>query len=76
MIWDTFKAQSTAKIMDRLLQFVIESVLVPENMTNALQPIDITANAAFKKHEKRLFSEYREGNGCSKEQLCMKCNNN
>ena len=36
----------------------MESVMVPRNMTDLLQPLDLTTNVSFKKHEKRAFSEY------------------
>ena len=36
---------------------IIQTVLVPANMTHLLQPLDLTTNA-FKKLEKRSFSEY------------------
>ena len=32
--------------------------MVLKNMTHLLQPLDLTTNAAFKKYEKRAFSEF------------------
>ena len=57
-VWNAFKAQSTPKVMDTLSSYVIESVMVPKNMTHLLQPLDLTTNASFRKYEKRAFSEF------------------
>ena len=58
LVWDTFKAQSTPKVMDTLSSYGIESVMVPKNMAHLLQPVNLTTNASFKKYEKRALSEY------------------
>ena len=42
LIWDAFKAQSTANVSDVLSKQGIESVMVPKNMTYLLQPLDLT----------------------------------
>ena len=58
LIWDAFRAQSTATVMGKVSSHDIQTVLVPANMTHLLQPLDLTTNASFKKLEKRSFSEY------------------
>ena len=58
LIWDAFKVQSTANVSDVLSKHGIESVMVPKNMINLLQPWDLTTNASSKKIEKRAFSKY------------------
>ena len=58
LLWDAFKAQSTDKVMGVISDHGIESVMVPKNMTHLLQPLDLTTNASFKKHEKKAFSDY------------------
>ena len=63
LVWDTFKGQSTPGVMDSLSSFGIDTVVVPKNMTRLLQPLDYTANASFKKFEKRAFSEYFTSRG-------------
>ena len=45
-LWDAFKAQSTAKVMDRLSKVGIESVMVPKDMTFLPQPLDLSTNAS------------------------------
>ena len=58
LIWDAFKAQSTANVFDVLSKHEIESVMVPKNMTHLFQPLDLTTNVSLKKIEKRAFSKY------------------
>ena len=58
LIWDAFRAQSTATVMEKVSSHGIQTVLVPANMTHLLPPLDLTTNASFKKLEKRSFSEY------------------
>ena len=58
LVWDTLKAQLTAKAMNTLSSYGIESVMVPKNMIHLVQPLDLTTSASFKKYEKRAFSEY------------------
>ena len=57
-IWNAFKAQSTANVSDVPAKHGIESAMVPKNMTNLLQPLDLTTNASLKKIEKRAFNKY------------------
>ena len=58
LVWDAFKAQSTPKVMDALSSYDIEYFMVPKNMTHLLQPLDLRANASFKKYQKQALSEY------------------
>ena len=58
LIWDAFRAQSTATVMEKLSSHGIQTVMVPANRTHSLQPLDLTTNASFKRLEKRSFSEY------------------
>ena len=58
LIWDAFKAQSTANISDVLSKHGTESVMVPKNMTRLWQPLVLSTNASSKKIEKRAFSKY------------------
>ena len=45
--------------MDTFSSFGIETVMVSENMTHLLQPLDLTTNDSFKKrNEKRASREY------------------
>ena len=58
LIWDAFKAHSTANLSDVLSKHEIESVMVPKNMTHLSQPLDVTTNASLNKIEKRAFSKF------------------
>ena len=58
LIWDAFRAQSTATVIEKVSSHGIQTVLVPANMTHLLQPLDLTTNTSFKKLDKRSFSEY------------------
>ena len=50
-MWNFFKAQYMDNISDVLSKHGIESVMVPNNMTHLLQPLDLTINASLKKVE-------------------------
>ena len=54
LVWDTFKVQLTAKVMDRISKVDIELVMVPKNMVHLLQLLDLTIDAPFKKYEKSV----------------------
>ena len=58
LIWDAFKRQNTEKVMERLEELNIVTVLVPKNLTHLLQPLDITTNGKIKKLERAAFSDY------------------
>ena len=44
ILWDAFKVQSTDKVTKELERLKIVQVMVPENMTHLLQPLDLTTN--------------------------------
>ena len=53
-----FKAQSLANVSNVLSKQRIESIMVPKNMANLLQLLDLTANASLKMIENRAFSKH------------------
>ena len=53
MIWDVFKGQVTAKVLEKLQSINCEFVPVPANMTNFFQPLDLSVNGSAKQ-----FIEY------------------
>ena len=44
ILWDAFKVQSTDKVTKELERLKIVQVMVTENMTHLLQPLDLTTN--------------------------------
>ena len=58
LIWDAFKAKSTAKVEDTLASYGIKTVMVPKNRTHLLQPQGLTTGGSLKEFEKKAFSEY------------------
>ena len=58
LIWDAFRGQNSQLITDALDDYNIVSVMVPNNLTHLLQPLDLTTNGSFKKIEKAAFSNY------------------
>ena len=58
LLWDAFKGQNSALITSALEEYDIVPVMVPRNMTQLLQPLDLTTNGSFKKQEKKAFGEY------------------
>ena len=44
LIWDAFRAQSTATVMENISTHGIQTVLVPANITHLLQSLDLTTN--------------------------------
>ena len=44
ILWDEFKVQSTDKVTKELERLKIVQVMVTENMTHLLQPLDLTTN--------------------------------
>ena len=45
--WDAFKAQSTKKVEDTLVSYNIEAVMVPNNMTHLLEPLDLITSGSL-----------------------------
>lgn len=57
-IFDHFKGQLTEKVIDCLEKHNIQSVLVPANCTDRLQPLDISVNKAAKAFLRSQFQEW------------------
>ena len=58
MVWDAFRAQECAAVLNKLEELNIVTVQVPKNLTHLLQPLDLTTNLIFKRLEKESFSQY------------------
>ena len=48
LIWDTFKGQGTSRVQERFAELGVAVVIVPNNMTHLLQPLDVTTNCIVK----------------------------
>ena len=68
MLWDAFKAQSTDKVTKGFERLNIVQVMVPQNITHLLKPLELTTIASVKKMEKECFGEYFT-NAITKEML-------
>ena len=55
---DVFRGQITDHVISLLRDNNIHNVLVPNNMTQLFQPLDLTVNTQCKSYLKRLFSEW------------------
>ena len=55
---DEFPGQITDGVISLLRNNNIHSVLVPNNMSQLFQPLDLTVNKHYKSYLKRLFSEW------------------
>ena len=55
LIWDAFKGQGTPRVQERLAELGL--VVMVENMTHLLQPLDVTTNSTIKKKKKKEFSK-------------------
>ena len=62
LIWDVFKGQVTAGVLDKLATLNIECVYVPANMTHFFQPLDLTVNRCAKQRLKNEFVTYYSDN--------------
>ena len=58
VIMDVFRGQITDDVISLLRDNNIHYVLVPNNMTQLFQPLDLTVNKHCKSYLKRLFSEW------------------
>ena len=58
LIIDVFSGQMTPAMLQKLRENYIFLVRVPPNITNLLQPLDLTVNVAAKAFTKRHFAEY------------------
>ena len=68
ILWDAFKAQSTDKVTKGFERLNIVQVMVPQNITHLLKPLELTTIASVKKMEKECFGEYFT-NAIAKEML-------
>lgn len=57
-IFDCFKGQLTNQVVQLLEEHNIQSVLVPANCTDQLQPLDLTVNRVAKAFLQREFQEW------------------
>ena len=55
---DVFRGQITDDVISLLRDNNIHYVLVPNNITQCFQPLDLTVNKHCKSYLKRLFSEW------------------
>ena len=55
---DVFRGHITDSVISLLTDNNIHYVLVPNNMTQLFQPLDLTVNKHCKSYLKRLFSEW------------------
>ena len=53
LIWDVFKGQMTATVLEKLESLHIQLVAVPANMTHVFQPLDLTVNGSAKKYMRK-----------------------
>ena len=58
VIMDIFRGQITDSVISRLRDNNIHYVLLPNNITQLFQPLDLTVNKHCKSYLKRLFSEW------------------
>ena len=57
-IFDNFKGQIIKKVVDALEQNNIQSVLIPANCTDRLQPMDIFVNKSIKTFLRKQFTAW------------------
>ena len=55
VLWNGVKGQTTDLVSAKLDELSIKHVMVPKNMLQLLQPLDLTTNDATKKMENRAF---------------------
>lgn len=58
LIFDVFRAHLTDSVVQKLLEHNIHYVLVPPNLTNLYQPLDVSVNRAAKSTIHKLYSAY------------------
>ena len=66
VIFDRFKGQCTSTVLQLLSDNHIEIAIVPANLTDRLQPLDISVNKSVKEHLRREFSLWYSDQLCSK----------
>ena len=57
LIYDAFRAHTTEGMQNKLGELNVRLVMVPKNMTDHLQPLDISANKPAKNYLKRRYAE-------------------
>lgn len=57
-IFDTFKAQLTTEVLELLKGNHVETVFIPPNCTNQLQPLDFSVNKPAKDFLRKKFEEW------------------
>jgi len=65
VIFDRFKAQCTATVLDVLRDNNILIALVPANCTDRLQPLDVSVNKSVKEFLRGQFHKWYAGEVCS-----------
>ena len=58
MIIDVFPGQVTKPVINKMTENSIKLVKVPANMTQLLQPLDLSVNGAAKAYMKKRFTEW------------------
>ena len=58
VIMDVFRGQITDNVISLLRDNNIHNILVPNNMTQLFQPLDLTVNKHCKSYLKQLFTEW------------------
>ena len=57
-IFDNFKAQLTAEVLELLKSNHVETVFVPPNSTDQLQPLDLSVNKPAKDFLRKKFEQW------------------
>ncbi len=70
VIFDRFKGQCTPTVLQLLSDNNIQIVIVPANLTNRLQPLDVSVNKSLKDFIRKKFSTWYSEQLCAK----IKCN--
>ena len=58
VIWDIFKGQVTAKVLEKLQSINCEFVPMSTNMTHFFHPLDLTVNGSAKQFMRKQFITY------------------
>ena len=66
VIFDRFKGQCTPAVLKLLSDNNVQIAIVPANLTDRLQPLDISVNKAVKDHLRKQFSNWYSEQVCSK----------
>lgn len=66
VLFDRFKGQCTPTVLQMLSDNNIQVVIVPANLTDRLQPLDVSVNKAVKDFMRKKFSTWYSEQLCSK----------